>query len=75
MFQIMNCVLTRVYEQIVKFLEIFNAFSCPKRAIFSKNQTFHETGLFSLLIFLYLTNSMTCHILLERTAKTEKNGI
>jgi len=36
---------------------------------------FHENRLFSVEIFLYSTTSMLCHISLERSANTEKNGI
>src|SRR6218665_2361982 len=36
---------------------------------------FHENQLFSVKIFLYSTTSMLCHISLERSANTEKNGI
>ena len=35
---------------------------------------FHENRLFSVEIFLYSTTSMLCHISLERSANTEKNG-
>src|SRR6218665_3583468 len=36
---------------------------------------FHENQLFSVEIFLYSTTSILCHISLERSANTEKNGI
>ena len=36
---------------------------------------FYENRLFSVEIFLYSTTSMLCHISLERSANTEKNGI
>src|SRR6218665_2520427 len=36
---------------------------------------FHENRLFSVDMFLYSTSSMLCHISLERSANTEKNGI
>ena len=36
---------------------------------------FHENGLFHSYFFLLAMGRMSCHILLERTDETEKNGI
>src|SRR6218665_3116382 len=57
------------------FLEILMSCALTRGLKVLKIGIFHENRLFSVDMFLYSTSSMLCHISLERSANTEKNGI
>src|SRR6218665_23448 len=63
------------FKNIIKFFKNVNVSCSHQRAEVTENRYFHENRLFSVKIFLYSTTSMLCHISLERSANTEKNGI
>ena len=64
------------FNKIKKFYKHFNVFDCPQGAKATENNDFlNENGLFSVRMFLPSTSSVYCHILLERTVQTDKNGI
>src|SRR6218665_921051 len=65
------------FNKIENCFKNVNVFPNHQRAKVAKNRNFlNEISLFSVMIILRSTISMSCHTLkLERTFKTEQNGI
>src|SRR6218665_1376471 len=70
-----SCLFIWVLKISKSFSEIVMSRALTRGLKLLKIGIFHENRLFSVEIFLYSTTSMLCHIPLERSANTEKNGI
>src|SRR6218665_2579843 len=63
------------FNKIKSFSNILMYSTAPRGQKLLKIRIFHENGLFSVRMILRSTSSVSCHILLERTVQTDKNGI
>src|SRR6218665_3315336 len=70
-----SCLFIWALKVSKSFSEILMSCALTRGLKLLKIGIFYENRQFSVEIFLYSTTSMLCHISLERSANTEKNGI